>query len=193
MVNSPHGVNWTASDVARLPFEDERFDLAICQQGLQFFPDKPAALAEILRVLKPGSKFVLTCWRTISPLFQAVSDSLRLHLNEGAAQQALMPFSFRDPSIIARLIEDAGFPAPEQSVLVVRRAFADPQPAIREEILASPYEAALREKGEQTIFDVARDVLTALEEYREEGILMVPQEATLFQAVKPQRGSQRSA
>ncbi len=38
-----------------LPFEDNTFDLAICRQGIQFM-DAPAAVAEMVRVVKPGGK-----------------------------------------------------------------------------------------------------------------------------------------
>ncbi len=40
-------VAWRQGDVVALPVPDTRFDMAFCQQGLQFFPDKLAALKEI--------------------------------------------------------------------------------------------------------------------------------------------------
>ena len=37
-------IDWREGDAARLPLgEGEAFDVVVCQQGLQFFPDKPAA------------------------------------------------------------------------------------------------------------------------------------------------------
>lgn len=39
---------------AALPFTDETFHLAICNQVYQYVPDVPALLAEIARVLAPG-------------------------------------------------------------------------------------------------------------------------------------------
>jgi ubiquinone/menaquinone biosynthesis C-methylase UbiE len=42
------------ADAQDLPFEDQGFNAIICQQGLQFFPNKAAALSECLRVLKPA-------------------------------------------------------------------------------------------------------------------------------------------
>ena len=41
-----------------LALPDERFDLVLCQQGLQFFSDRAAALAEMRRVLKPGGRYL---------------------------------------------------------------------------------------------------------------------------------------
>ena len=45
--NSPvteANVEWRQGDVNALPFPDASFDIAFCQQGLQFFPEKLAAL-----------------------------------------------------------------------------------------------------------------------------------------------------
>lgn len=42
-----------------LPFEDGRFDLVTCMGSLEHFPDKPAALREMLRVAKPDAKFLI--------------------------------------------------------------------------------------------------------------------------------------
>ena len=53
-------VAWRQGDVVALPVPDARFDMAFCQQGLQFFPDKLAALKEIRRVLALGGSIVLT-------------------------------------------------------------------------------------------------------------------------------------
>jgi len=36
-----------------LPFPDGSFDLVLCQQGLQFFPDRLLGLREMRRVLVP--------------------------------------------------------------------------------------------------------------------------------------------
>jgi ubiquinone/menaquinone biosynthesis C-methylase UbiE len=62
-----------SADAQDLPFEDECFDAVICQQGLQFFPDKPAAVSESLRVLKPGGRAVFCTARGLeeNPLMQA--------------------------------------------------------------------------------------------------------------------------
>ena len=35
---------------------DAAFDVVLCQQGVQFFPDRPAALREMRRVLVPGGR-----------------------------------------------------------------------------------------------------------------------------------------
>ena len=52
-------VELIAADAQDLPFEDERFDAVTVAYGVRNMPDRPRALAEMLRVLRPGGS--LTC------------------------------------------------------------------------------------------------------------------------------------
>jgi SAM-dependent methyltransferase len=63
----------------RLPVADADFDVAICQQGLQFFPDRPAALLEMCRALRPGGRVGIAVWAAIeqAPPFAALEDAIR--------------------------------------------------------------------------------------------------------------------
>ncbi len=45
-----------------LQFPDASFDVVLCQQGLQFFPDQIAALPEMHRVLKPSGRVGIAVW-----------------------------------------------------------------------------------------------------------------------------------
>src|ERR1700680_2814653 len=47
-------IGWRQADALALPFADQRFDVAACQFGVMFFPDKVQAYKEARRVLKPG-------------------------------------------------------------------------------------------------------------------------------------------
>jgi SAM-dependent methyltransferase len=45
-----------------LPFDDEAFDTITCRFGFMFFPSIPAAVAELLRVLRPGGRLSAAVW-----------------------------------------------------------------------------------------------------------------------------------
>lgn len=185
MPASRHRIEWFACDVTELPFADGEFDIAFCQQGLQFFPDRPAALAEIRRVLKPGGRLFLSCWKSVTPLFQAASDSLRRRIDDDIAEQALRPYAFRDGKVISSLLREAGFDIDDVSTVVVDRHLAPVHPAVRAEILAQPFEQALLASGEATIDAIVADTVAALESYRHGDSMTVPSEVQLFQATRP--------
>ncbi|GGZ25105.1 class I SAM-dependent methyltransferase [Streptomyces poonensis] len=66
-------IEFTQAPADALPFEEATFDVVICQQGAQFFPDLDAALKEAARVLRPGGRIALTTWapKERSPYFDA--------------------------------------------------------------------------------------------------------------------------
>ena len=49
-------VEFRQADVEALPFPDASFDVALSNGVLNLIPDKPAALRELFRVLKPGGR-----------------------------------------------------------------------------------------------------------------------------------------
>lgn len=59
------GIDWREGKAGALPLYDgEQFDVVVCQQGLQFFPDKPAAAAEMRRALAKGGRLAVATWRS---------------------------------------------------------------------------------------------------------------------------------
>ena len=55
-------VGWRQADAMALPFDDESFDLVVCQFGVMFFPDKRAAFREVAQVLAPEGRFLFNTW-----------------------------------------------------------------------------------------------------------------------------------
>ena len=74
-------VEWYEASAEALPFSDAAFDLVLCQQGLQFFPDKPGAIREFRRVLAPGGRVALSVWRTLqhNPVHEAINEAVVRH------------------------------------------------------------------------------------------------------------------
>ncbi len=102
-------IDYAQADATTLPFDAEDFDVALCQQGLQFFPDRAAALAEMRRVLKPGGSVAIATWKDIEPPFSAIADALGRHVSTEAAQMMHSPFTLGDGATLAQLMSDAGF------------------------------------------------------------------------------------
>jgi SAM-dependent methyltransferase len=88
---------------------DGSFDAAFCQQGLQFFPDRLAALNEAARLLKPGANAAFAVWTSGNdgnPVFGAFEDVVAEELGEDLIPFG--PFSFGDRSAIEQLVSNSG-------------------------------------------------------------------------------------
>jgi SAM-dependent methyltransferase len=55
-------IEFREAEANELPFEDESFDAVISNFGVNHFDFPLEATAEVLRVLKPGGRFVFTVW-----------------------------------------------------------------------------------------------------------------------------------
>ncbi len=96
----------------RLPVDDATFDVVSCQQGIQFFPDRPAAVAEMRRALRPGGRIGIAVWTEIdgSPPFRAMADGIEAALGaELADRYRGGPFGFPEGERLGALLEAAGF------------------------------------------------------------------------------------
>jgi ubiquinone/menaquinone biosynthesis C-methylase UbiE len=99
------------ADAQALPFEDRSFDALICQQGLQFFPDKQVAISECFRVLRPGGRAVFCTARDLdeNPLMRSQVAAFGSHLGDDTTMAIRAVCSLTDPDEMRALFERAGF------------------------------------------------------------------------------------
>jgi SAM-dependent methyltransferase len=104
-------IEWKTGSADSLPFPDQSFDLVLCQQGLQFFPDKTAALAEMKRVLVPGGRVALSVWRDIRhiPGYAAFADAIEAHLTPEPANFIRLTGALGDEALLRDLLDEAEF------------------------------------------------------------------------------------
>ncbi len=142
---------WKEADATAMPFESDSFDIVLCQVGLQFFPDKNAALGEVRRVLKDDGRTVFLVWRSIdhSPGFDTLANALGTHVSPEAAAMMRAPFVFGDETAQLRgLFTEAGYREVriDSEVRMVR--FGSTEEFIRYQIGGSPLAAHLNEADE---------------------------------------------
>jgi ubiquinone/menaquinone biosynthesis C-methylase UbiE len=108
-----HGsaVDWHEGNALALPFSDNAFDVVVCQQGLQFFPDTAAALSEARRVLVPAGRLAVAVWCAMesSPGHYALEGALARHVGTEAAGLMSAVFRLGDSQNLHKLLEAAGF------------------------------------------------------------------------------------
>lgn len=85
-----------------LPFEPASFDVVFSKDSMVQIPDKPAIFAEVMRVLKPGGRFIASDWLRGSsgPYSDEMMEYFRL---EGIA------YNMASPAESARALTGAGF------------------------------------------------------------------------------------
>ena len=114
-------IEWKEGSALSLPFPNGSFDLVICQQGLQFMPDRNKALREMNRVLISGSnredkhssygRLVLSVWTSIkdSSGFSILQRLLLETMSNEAATILQLPHSLSDIKELVSLVRAAGF------------------------------------------------------------------------------------
>src|SRR3954463_9263586 len=63
---------FVVGDALDLPFDDGVFDAVVSGFGVIFVPDPARAIAEIVRVLAPGGRALLSVWRPEGPIHRMV-------------------------------------------------------------------------------------------------------------------------
>jgi ubiquinone/menaquinone biosynthesis C-methylase UbiE len=101
-------IEWREGNAIALPVSaGERYTVLTCHQGLQFMPDKPAALREMRRVLAPGGRVAIATWCSLPDLpgMTALNAVAERHVGRIVDVR----HSFGDASALKNLLAEAGF------------------------------------------------------------------------------------
>jgi ubiquinone/menaquinone biosynthesis C-methylase UbiE len=101
---------WHLGSATELPFSDNCFDVVLCQQGLQYFPDRAAAMREMARVLTPGGRVSLNVWGAMDrqPFYVALVDGIVAFFGVEARAAFDLAFSLNTSGELRKLADDAG-------------------------------------------------------------------------------------
>jgi len=105
------GIDWRLGSATELPFDDGSFEVVLCQQGLQFFPDRKAAMKEMARVLTPGGRVSLNVWGRLERcvFHNAFGSTVGTFLGSDAMSAFDMAFSLNTREELHDLAAGAGF------------------------------------------------------------------------------------
>jgi SAM-dependent methyltransferase len=154
---------------------DAQCDVVLCQQGLQFFPDKPAALREMHRVLVPGGRVVLSVWeKTVDPYHLALWEVVERHVGTEAAMRVRAARMVPDLEELSQLLVEAGF----RDVHIRASRMTKRLPALETLVLchlaATPVAEAVAVLHDEARAALARDVRIALQPYADGDGVTVP-------------------
>ena len=110
-------IEWLERSALDLQIENTSFDAVLCQQGLQFFPDKARALKEMRRVLDYNGRIALSVWgsTTHGPYVSAVSAALTPFVGHEVAARFTAVRMTPTADELKRLATEAGFSVVEVS------------------------------------------------------------------------------
>ena len=176
-------IGWVRGSVLSLPCANASHGVVLCQLGLQFVPGRPAALAQLRRVLVPGGRLGVSVYGPIerNPAACALAQALDRHLGPGASRTKRAEHALADPALLRRLAGEAGF----QRITVVTQArtvrFASVSDYVRIQLAATPLAGLLPHRpgqpGQALVEALTADVAAALQPHQTAGGLAFPQEA----------------
>jgi SAM-dependent methyltransferase len=103
-------IEYLECSVMAIEATESSFDAVLCQQGLQFFPDRAGAVMEMCRVTRPGGAVVVSTWASERPLglFGSMTEALKEAGMEEPYPGALDPQSYSVTAAeLRRLLSDA--------------------------------------------------------------------------------------
>jgi SAM-dependent methyltransferase len=126
-VGTKRTVEWRQADAMQLPFADGSFDAVVCQFGVMFFPDKPRAFSEALRVLKRDGAFIFNTWDRIeeNEFADTVTTALASVFPDDPPRfLARTPHGYHDRAMLARDLAEGGFTKQARIATVAARSRA---------------------------------------------------------------------
>ena len=117
-------IEWREGNAGALPLSDgERFDLVLCHQGMQFFPDRPAAVREMRRALDGRGRLLVAVWKSLDevPFIRDLHTVAERHLGAFVDRR----HGFGDPAALEQLIAKGGFHDVHVESVTCRIRFAE--------------------------------------------------------------------
>lgn len=108
ITNSMAPIEYVVSSADDTGLPDGHFQSAFCQQGMQFFPDKVAALNEINRLLEARAKVAIAVWTSGdngNPVFGAFEEIVAEEL--GSDLVPFGPFSFGGRNSVEEVVANS--------------------------------------------------------------------------------------
>ena len=179
-------IDWIEADVGAIPLDDQTFDVAYCQQGLQFFPDKVGALKEIARLLRPGGSCMAVVAQSLeqNPLMRSQVAALTRHINADAAAGIRAVCGLSDGQEIASLFEGAGFKNVAWERVDLTLTYKDGRAFVRNGIMSTPVAGIVSEWADEARDALLDDILEGFGQFFDGTSLTFPHVSSVVSGTK---------
>jgi len=185
----PHGarIEWRQADASALPFDDQSFDLVVCQFGAMFFPDKVKAYREARRVLRAGGRFLFNVWDRIAEneFADVVTRSLAgVFPTDPPRFLARTPHGYCDTDRICDELRSAGFADPTVEAVEAISKAASPLGAAIAYCQGTPLRGEIEARDVTALEGATKAAATALAERFGDGPIQGRIRAFVFAATR---------
>jgi len=172
-------ITWREGRADALPCADASFDVVLCQQGLQFFPDRLAALREMHRVLVRGGRLALSVWRSLphNPYVVALAEAVTRHVSSEAGVTMRAPCAFGDIEALRTIIREGGFRNSCIRIAVRLLRIQAIEEFILGQLAATPLAGAIADLAASRREALINEISEALRAHRDDEGVAVPMEA----------------
>jgi SAM-dependent methyltransferase len=177
-------IAWTQCNVSAMSFSPGEFDVVLCQHGLQYFPDRPAALNEMHRVSSAGGRLIASVWRPISfnPAHSVFADVLERLVSPEAAATRRAPYKLSDRTEIRALVSGSGFHDVVVSLTTRAARFVSAEAMVHIMMAGTPLGAAMADTDPGVVQRVIDEVTGGLTQYEDDRGLAIPMQAWVITA-----------
>lgn len=179
-------VVFQSADATALPFPDESFDMAICQFGVMFYPDKDKGYREAHRVLTRGGRYLFSVWdaHRHNPYGRIVHEVIGGFFPVDPPRFFEVPFGYHLIDPIKESLLAAGFGEIKVSVDQQHRRVADFSSFARGFVFGSPAFDQIRQRNGAEPSEVQEAVAAAMRREFGGEPGLVSMQAIMFEARK---------
>ena len=175
-------IDWVERSALDLGLPDASVDVVLCQQGLQFFPDKALALREMRRVLRRGGRLALSVWESVGPYNAAVGNALALFVGNDVASRFLASRRAPGREELEALACAAGFSKVNLTVARMHIRLPAVERFSLEHLSATPVAREISSLESRVRASIGASVMNQLATYRDADGVMYPEETYVLTA-----------
>jgi ubiquinone/menaquinone biosynthesis C-methylase UbiE len=175
-------IEWLERSALDLRLDNASFDAVLCQQGLQFFPDKAVALSEMYRMLDHGGRLALSVWNSVGIYNSAVGEALARCVSKEAAARFNASRQVPSAEELRRLAEGAGFSAVDVRVSRIDVHLPRLDEFVLDHLTATPVAAVVAAVDAESRREIGTVVMDQLQRYADGDGITYPEETHVLTA-----------
>jgi SAM-dependent methyltransferase len=177
-------IEWRQGDATHLPFPDASYDVAMSQFALMYFPDRTAALKEMVRVLRPGGRLALAVWGPYerATSYVILTEITQRRCGQAAADVLTAPFALGHQDTLNDLCTAAGIKGAVVTLREGTMTYPTIEVFVETEVKGSPLETLLDAESYQGLMREAEEKLRRFR--TESGAVVMPMDAFIITATE---------